>query len=490
MEYKQGTPRDQLSIYETTLDDLVKESNPIRFIDAYVDAIDLEDLGVKMPELKRGTPPYDPAMMLKIFIYCYMDKIRSSRKIETECKRNIELMWLTGQLTPDFKTIADFRKNNREALKRLFKAFLQFCKKFDLLKLHVTATDGTKLRAQNGKNEVYNRERMESIEKRIDDKIQEYMKMLEMNDEDDEIEMDEDDEDRLELKKKLIKAKKRKAKIEEIQKEFDKDENLKTYYATDPDSSMQSDKGQKAPGYNAQSCVDGEHKLIIVAEITNEGNDSHQMTRMVSKIQGLKKELEIEAETVNIMDAGYDNEQEILNNQDKEGIEIIVQPKKVAAANNNKKKGNVKKKFDIEDFTYDETKDVYICPAGQELRRQYTKTEESGRKTICYQCYQCRNCQLKGACTENKIGRNISISVNKKEMDRFYTLMKEKAAIAAKRKEIVEHPFGTLKRNMGFTYFMQRGKENVEAEFKFMSFIYNLKRVLNIVPMDELLKAL
>lgn len=500
MNYIEGIHRKQLVLFNNYLDEIINDQNPVRFIDAYVDSLDLYSLGINMPKMETGAPPYDPALLLKIYIYCYFERTRSSRKIEKECNRNQELIWLTCQLAPDFKTIADFRKNNKKGLTNIFKDFLKLCKKLNLISLKITATDGTKLRAQNGKNEVYNKSTIDEVQAKIDEKIEHYISMLDENDKKEDIELDPKETEK--LLDKINKLGKKKEKVKFIKGLFEADETLEKYFATDPTSRFQSDKGQVAPGYNAQICTDDDNKLIIVGDVTNESNDLKQMTPMVEHLKEIKKDLNIKEKTKNIMDAGYDSEQEIIKNKDDEAVEILVHNKKDAQkSGKHKGKSNKKKNekvpnegFDVDNFEYDKENDNFICPEGEKLKRIYKNpgTERSGRKTVTYLCKACESCKSRKNCTNNKKGRSITVSVNREEVNDYHASMKsdENKNILSKRKEIVEHPFGTIKRNWGFGYFMQRGIEKVRAEFNFICFIYNLKRVLNIFSVEKLIKAL
>ena len=256
MHYIQGTNRDQLVLFNSCLDEIINENSPVRFIDLYVDSLNLFELGFKIPKLKTGAPPYDPAVMLKIYIYSYFENLRSSRKIEKECERNQELIWLTCNLKPNFKTIADFRKDNKKGLTNIFKEFLKLCKKLDLLSLKLTAVDGTKMRAQNGRDEVYKRATIEDRKKHIEKKIEEYMNILDKNDsiENGEVELNQEETEK--IIKKINKLKKLHNKVEIIKKLFESDESLEKYFVTDPDSRFQSDKGQVAPGYSGQICTE------------------------------------------------------------------------------------------------------------------------------------------------------------------------------------------------------------------------------------------
>ena len=428
MQYIKGMPRGQLVLFNTFLDQIISEDQPVRFIDAYVDGLDLYKLGFKIPELRTGTPPYNPELFVKIYIYCYFEKIRSSRKIEKECRRNQELIWLTCNLAPDFKTIADFRKDNRKGLKNIFKDFLYLCRDLNLLSLKITATDGTKMRAQNSMNEVYNRNSIDEVEAGIEEKINKYMNALQENDQNESEVLELNAEETKKIMNKIQKLEKRQEKVKIIKGIFESDETLEKYFATDPDSRFQSDKGQVAPGFNAQICTDEKNKLIIVNDITNQSNDLKQMTPMLENIKEIKNDLDINENTINIMDAGYASEQEIIKNKDKEDIEIYVQNKKDVEKNNKIEKATVKKSkkvtipqegFDVDNFEYDEKNNLYICPEGKKLECTSKKpgTERSGRKILVYQCKSCRGCRSRDNCTKNKRGRSIAISVNHKEMN-------------------------------------------------------------------------
>lgn len=501
MEYKKGTLRDQLILFTDSLDSLISQDSHVRVIDMYVENLNLVRLGFKIPELKTGTPPYNPKLLLKIYIYGYFEKIRTSRKLENECKRNMELIWLTEELTPDFKTIADFRKDNKEALINLFKEFLYFCKAQELLSLKTIGIDGTKIRAQNSQNNIYKRESIEDLKKRIDKKISEYLFELEINDEKDAEELYlKCGEQTKSLIDKLKKLGKYKGKTEKIEQLFDKNPELKTYFANDEDSRFQSDKGKVRAGYNVQTAVDDENKLIIVNEVSNKSNDLEQMTPMIEKVESIKKDLMINEDTDAIMDAGYFNEKEIINNKDKKGINVIVSDKQDAQEGNKKRKQNQNENkipadgFETKDFIYDKDRDICVCPDGKHLFKTHKNPgkEKSGRQVFEYLCRDCAGCKSLTKCTRNKRGRSIKISVNKETMENYKKEMQKQKnkKLLSKRKEIVEHPFGTIKRYFGYTYFVQKGFDKVKAEFNLICFTYNFKRVLNILGVEAFKKAL
>jgi len=404
------------------------------------------------------------------------------------------MIWLTEDLAPDFKTIADFRKDNREGIKNIFKDFLNFCHKMDLLSLEIIAIDGTKLRAQNSINNIYKRNEIAKLQKRIQEKISEYLFELDIADEKEVEELKIKDIEVEGIVNKLKKLSKYKDKVKGIRAIFEGDKELNIYFATDKDSRFQSDQGKVKAGYNSQIATDSKNKLIVANDVTNESNDQKQMSPMIEKVKDVKEDLEIDVKTKAVMDNGYFSEKEIINNSTNEKIEVIV---------SNKKEPHKKKErtdlipvegFKIEAFKYNKVKDVYICPEGKELKRTHARPgiESSGRKVFEYQCYSCNGCKNRPFCTKNKRGRSIKVSVNKEYMDEYKESIKndENKKIIKKRKEIVEHPFGTIKRSFGFTYFMQRGLEKVKAEFSFICFTYNLKRVLNMFSTEDIIEMI
>jgi len=456
----------------------------------------LESLGFIIPTLKHGKPPYRSHLLLKIYFYGYMERLRSTRKLEKECNRNIEMIWLTEGLAPDFKTISDFRTKNRKAIKNIFKEFLTFCNKAGLLSLETVAIDGTKLRAQNNLNNVYHRNEMEKIQKKIESKIEEYLNELDNEDlkEKEIIKLENNDKNK-NILNKLEKLKKYKNKVEKIQRQFEENQEIDLVFATDKDCRFQSDKGKVRAGYNVQTGVDSKNKLIVISEVTNECNDLNQTTPMLSELKELKKDLGIENKTDILEDAGYFNEKEIVSQRDDKSIELFISDPK----NSNKfKKENLhkvpKKDYEIDKFKYDKEKDVYFCPMEKELKRVSIEPmkENSGREVFEYHCESCDNCSEVTNCTNNKRGRSIRVSVNKEYMDNFKAKMKEPDSIKKieKRKELSEHPFGCMKHNSGYTYFMQRGIEKVKAEFSFICFIHNFKRAINILGFEKFMMML
>ena len=491
MKYIEGTPRDQLVLFESYLDQVIDDSNPVRFFDEYVESLELEKIGFELSPLKTGRPPYDPRVLLKIYIYCYFEKIRSSRKIEKECRRNQELIWLTCNLTPDFKTVADFRKDNKIGLIGIFKEFLLFCKAKGLLSFELAAIDGTKMRGQNSLNEVYNRKTIDKVRAGIDERIKQYFKELDENDKQDASELKLDKEEVSKILKRIEKLRKRKEKVDVIKEIFVANPNLETYFATDPDSRFQSDKGKVRPGYNPQIGTEGKNHLIIVNDVTNQSNDLHQATPMKKKLAQTKMELCVDQQTKILFDAGYDSEKSIMENKDDIENIALIQDKKDAARKNSKSGRKTSQKerlpqegFENTDFNYMIEEDEYECPAGKRLKKRGgMKKDKNNRDVFEYKCQDCRDCPNREKCTSSKNGRMLKVSAHADEIVKYKEWIRndENKRLLRRRKELVEHPFGTFKRNWGFDYFLQRGIENVKAEFSFICFIYNLKRVINIL---------
>jgi len=496
MHYIEGMPREQLVLFTERLDDLIGEENPVRFLDAYVAQLDLAGLGFKQPAMVKGRPPYRPQLLLKIYIYGYLNRIRSSRKLEKECQKNIELLWLCRRLAPDFKTIADFRKENGKGLKNIFKEFLRLCKHLELIDGRQVAIDGTKLRAQNSNKQIYKSDKIAALEKKIEARINEYLEELDRND---THEKDEYEVLNKKLGGRLKKLRKLQDKIGFIKEVFAANPDLKEHYHTDPESRRQRDRGRIGPGYNSQIIVDDKHKLIIANKVTNEQNDERQLSPMVAELQEVKADLALEDKTIVTTDSGYYNEYAIVETETdpENGIETYVaHPRDVKRKEKSGKPNKTKvpaRGFEKDDFRYDREKDEFICPEGKVLKKcqGWHGRNKGGLKTHKYHCVECADCKSRELCTENKKGRYIHAAVQIRELLEYRDKVNSKRgkAFMQQRKELAEHPFGTIKETMGYRYFMQKGIEKTGNEFSFITFIYNLKRVMNILPMGKLIQA-
>ena len=493
MNFIKGTSRDQLCLFEEKLDDIIQEEHLVRFIDIYVDKLDLVELEININDKAKGIG-YNPTLYLKIYIYSYLNKIRSSRKIERECKRNLELIWLTKQLAPDHWSISNFRKMNKKALKNIFKEFLKFCHKLELLSFDCIAIDGTKIRTQNSMSNVYKKEEIDKVLKKIEQKIDEYLAELESND---KKEQDEYEFLNKNIPQKLKQLEKHKNKLEFIKEIFKENPDLKRYFANDPESNFQKDNGRCIVGYNCQSAVDEKNKLIISTDVTSENNDIHQLNNMKEKINEAKSELEVDKKSICVADAGYHSEAEIIKAVKDENVDVYIpHPRdvKTKEKQGRDKKNKVPAKgYEKENFIYDKERNIFICPKKQVLKQIGKGSIKDGIKKIKYQCKNCKGCEVFGFCTTNeRDGRTIEISENFEKMEKFREKVKSDLGkkIVQKRKELVEHPFGTIKRNFGYTYFMQSGIEKIKAEFSFMAFIYNFKRAVNIIGVKKLIEAM
>lgn len=487
--------REQLNLFEEKLDDVISEDNPARFIDAYVEKLDLTKLGFKTTgEKDTGRPAYRPATMLKIYIYGYFNRIRSSRRLEAECVRNVEMMWITGRVTPDFKTIADFRRDNRKGLKNIFKEFLRLCHKLELVSLKYVAIDGTKKRAQNGLNNIYKREEIERIEKQINEKIDKYLEELDKSDNEEENEYEYLSRN---LPKRISKLRKSKEKVEVIKKIFEDNPELEEFFANDPDSRFMKDNNRVDAGYNCQTAVDEKNGLVVANDVVNESNDLHQLNNMIDRVRELKEDLEEEIKTIAAADAGYFGEEEIIKAASLKDFDVYVShPRDAVKKKKSRKEDGIPAKgYTKDEFMYDREKDQFFCPEGKALIKRLGNgyiDKKSGRRKYQYICKECSGCSKRKFCTENKKGRAVKTTENFLKITEFREKCNTEFGkrVLRKRKETVEHPFGTLKSNWGYRYFMQKGIEKVRAEFSFITFVYNLKRVLNKVEFTSLMEKI
>jgi len=474
MGYIQGTPREQAILFPETMEEYISDDNPVRFIDAFVDQLDLQAAGFQrtLPS-EIGRPPYAPGDLLKLYIYGYLNRIRSSRKLEQEATRNIEVMWLLRKLKPDFKTIADFRKDNRNAFKQVFREFILLCRKLELFGGELIAVDGSKFKAVNNSKRNFTKARLQKTLKRIDEKIEGYLNEL------DECDSKGPSPKRYsvaELESKIEHLKDRQDRYGQLLQEIEESGETQVSL-TDADSRSMA-KSPKAPvSYNVQTAVDEKHKLIVTQDVTNAVTDRDQLSKIA--IQA-KETLGVEKLKV-VADMGYSHGKEIKACEEA-GLEPYV-PTPVTSAN--RKLGLYGK----EQFVYDAEKDVYRCPAGQELTYRFD-THELGRHIRYYKTSDCRACAIKAKCTRNKEGRRITRWVDEHIMERMQARIDANPELMKKRKQIVEHPFGTIKYWNDQGHFLMRGLENVRAEFSLSALIYNLKRVINIIGVPKMLEAL
>lgn len=459
---------NQYSFMPMCYDEIISQDNPVRVLATFIDALNMEKLNFTHSNnntSKRGRPSYNPKDMLKLYLYGYFNGIRSSRKLERECQRNVELFWLIGQLKPDFKTIADFRKNNIKNMEALFVQFSLLCDELKLVGKEIVAIDGSKFRASNARLKNYTKGKVEKQIKYYQENVEKYMKLL---DEEDSHEVD----NKVTLNKEEIQIKIQEAqkRIEELEEMKEKIKQEGEISITDPDSRhMKANNNGTDIAHNVQIGVDSKEHLVVAVDVTSSPADQGQLYGMAKRSQ---KALNVEEITV-LADKGYWSGN-CLKNCEENGIKAIVSKPEEA--------GNVG--YKRADFKYNESKDCYICPAGKELYK-------TGKEKIVYKNPKaCKQCPNRDKCTKNSRGRTLGINENQKYLNRAAQRQQENMELYKQRQKIVEHVFGTVKRALGYTHFLLRGNEKVKGE-SFMHFlIYNIKRVCNIKSIEEIIEAI
>lgn len=472
MNHRSGMDRSQTLLFPESLDDYVCPDNPVRFLDAFVESLALNAMGfTKAQCAQTGRPPYDPAALLKLYLYGYLHRIRSSRQLEAECHRNVEVIWLVRKLAPDFKTIADFRKDNLKPLKAVSRQFTLLCRKLELFGGQLLAIDGSKFRAVNARDQNFSAAKLQELIAHTDARLAEYFAALEAAD---AVEPDTSTPDRAALQEKIAALKEKREWHAELLAQLDQDQ--KQVSITDPDTRRMPVAQGTVVGYNAQLAVDEKHKLIAADEVTNDVTDYRQLADVALQA---KENLQFQQAEV-VADRGYFSTAEVSRCVE-QGITPYV-PKTDTSTNT--KQGL----FGKSRFVYDAQKDVYRCPANEELAYRFN-TYELGREVRYYRTGACRRCGIKAQCTRNKQGRTITREENEHLVDAMAQRMKAHPEKFALRKQLVEHPFGTLKRSLGYDHFMLKGLAKVRTEWSLMTLAYNLKRVFKLVSFQQLMAA-
>ena len=473
--FVEGTDRGQTTLFPARLDDYVSEDNPVRAVDVFVDSLDLDRLGfIRVQPLDLGRPGYDPRMMLKLYIYGYLNRVPSSRRLERECQRNIEVIWLTGQLAPDFKTIADFRKDNGRAIREVCRSFVALCRKLDLLSAASVAIDGSKFKAVNARDKNFTEAKLKRRLARIDESIARYLSQLETADRHGDA-VPEAKVTR--LKSKIEKLREEITRLNAINAEMMQSED-KQISLTDPDARSMATSGKDTGivGYNVQMAVDTQHHLIVTHEVTNVGTDRRQLSNMAEQARA-----EMEAEKLEaVADRGYYEGEEIKSCEDA-GIAVTLPKPQTSGA---KAEG----RFGKQDFVYVAADDTYRCPAGERLSYRY-QTVDKGKTIRRYWTNVCRTCALKAQCTpgsERRIGRWEHEAV----LEKVQARLDHNPDAMRVRRSTVEHPFGTIKCWMGATHFLMTTLPKVATEMALNVLAYNMKRVIAIMGVDALLEAM
>jgi transposase len=470
----EGQDRHQITLLPESLDEFIAEDNAVRVVDAFVEELDLASMGFEGTEpAATGRPSYDPAVLLKIYIYGYLNRVQSSRRLERECQRNVELMWLTGRLAPDFKTIADFRRDNGAGIRGVCRRFVELCRDLKLFSQAAVAIDGSKFKAVNSRDRNFTPAKIEARKKQIEESIERYLDAL-------------DTADRMQPGEFVAKTDRLEDKVKTLREQMRRMDRLKERLArqpeaqlslTDPDSrSMMSQaKGTGVVGYNVQVAVDTKHHLIVAHEVTNIGNDRAQLTKMATAAREAMDKPKLRA----YADRGYFNAPQIKGCDDAGIVPFVPKP----LTSNAKAEG----RFDKRDFIYIAKDDEYQCPAGQRAIYRFTR-EEHGLQLRRYWSSACPQCPMKAQCTPSDY-RRISRWEHEAVLDAMQRRLDQQPEAMTLRRCTVEHVFGTLKHWMGSTHFLTRRLRNVGTEMSLQVLAYNLKRVISILGMARTMKA-
>lgn len=474
MSFIEGINRKQETLFPAAVDDYVGEDNPVRFVDAYVGSLDLHALGFERFEpAGTGRPGYDPGDLLRLYLYGYLNKIRSSRRLEREAGRNVELMWLLRRLAPDFKTIADFRRDNLQAIRNACRELTLLCKKLELFGGELVAIDGSKFRAVNHRSRNINEEGLRKAIKEIDARVSEYLTRLDQADKAEEPMPQASVEH---LTKKIASLRERVEEARALLAHMTANE-IAEISLTDPDSRRMKTGGVTDVCYNVQAAVDAKHHLVIADDVTNDPTDRDWLVTMAEAAKDA-----LQQETLDVTaDKGYSSSAQVKACMDG-GIVPYIPKVKTSA---NEKLGLYTK----DDFHYKTEEDCYVCPADATLTFRFESVEK-GRPVRYYSTAACNGCPLRSKCTRNKRGRRISRHADEYVLEEMQKRVALRPQLVSLRKTIVEHVFGTMKRWMDQGFFLMRTLPKVRTEFSLSVFAYNLRRLLNIKTVPELIAAL
>ena len=472
----EGVDRGQTTLFPERLEDWVDNDNPVRVIDVFFDELDLFALGFERVSPRwTGRPGYHPCVLLKLYIYGYLNRVQSSRRLEREAGRNVEVMWLTGRLVPDHKTIADFRKDYGKAIRKVCAGFVSICRGLDLFAEACVAIDGAKFKAVNARDRNFTRAKMKRRLEQIEESITRYLHQLDSADRQEASLARETKIERLTDKIATLKQEVRRLKALEAEMLASPDQQLSV---TDPDarSMATSGRGSGMVGYNVQIAVDTNHHLIVTHEVVNEGTDRSQLSPMAKKT---KEDLGTDTLDV-VADRGYFNGDEILA-CDRAGITVTLPKPQTSGV-------TAKGRYGKQDFRYVPEEDVYICPAGERLVYRFTNVEE-GRTLHRYWTILCQGCAIKNLCTTGK-ERRITRWEHEPVLEAVERRLDENPDKMRTRRQTAEHPFGTFKLWMGYTHFQMKTLKNVRTEMALHVLAYNLKRVMAIIGTGPLIAAI
>ena len=470
----EGEHRQQATLFPESLDEFVAEDNPVRVVDVFIDELDLSGLGFKTVAEATGRPGYHPATLLKLFIYGYLNRVQSSRRLEREAQRNVELMWLTGRLAPDFKTIADFRRDNGEAIRLVCREFVMLCRKLALFTDAFVAIDGSKFKAVNNRDRNFTKAKLKRRLAQIDESIERYLGQIASADRQEAV-VAKAKAERLEDKIATLKQEMARLKKLEVRMLEAPDQQISL---TDPDarSMATSGRGTGMVGYNVQTAVDARHHLIVAHEVTNVGHDRTQLAPMAKQAKEA-----IGAERLDVVaDRGYFRGEELRACDQAQITTYLPKPQ----TSGNMARGQ----FGKRDFIYRPEDDEYECPAGQRLIYRFTRVE-NGLTIHRYWSSACPRCAIKPRCTIGDY-RRVSRWEHEAVIEAAERRLDEQPERMRVRRSTVEHPFGTLKAWMGHTHFLTRTLPRVSTEMSLHVLAYNLKRVMAIMGTQPLMAAI
>jgi transposase len=475
--FVEGSDRDQPTLFPECLEDWVDENNPVRVIDVFVENLDLADLGFAgVDPRSTGRPSYHPAVLLKLYVYGYLNAVQSSRRLEREANRNVEVMWLTRRLAPDHKTIADFRKDNGPAIRKVCARFIELCRRIGLLTHASVAIDGSKFKAVNNRDRNFTEGKMARRMAQIEESVARYLHQLESADRQERSKARAMRINRLTEKIAILNDEMKRLEAIDKQRLAEPDQQISF---TDPDarSMATSGRGSGVVGYNVQTAVDTQHHLIVAHDVTTSGSDRAQlapMSKLAKKVLGAEQ-LDV------VADRGYFTSEQIL--ECAQANITVTMPK--PQTSNNKARGQ----FSKPDFRYVAAEDMYICPAGEALLFVSHKRETNGLNLRRYATRACPTCKLRKRCTTSS-QRSIARWEHEHVVDDVQRRLDENPNAMRVRRETVEHPFGTIKARMGATHFLMKRLKNVKTEMALAVLAYNLTRVMNIMGIGPLMTAI
>jgi transposase len=471
--FVEGEDRKQAVLLPEYLEGYVSDDNPVRVVDVFVDELDLRDLGFDgTAPAATGRPSYHPSVLLKIYVYGYLNRIQSSRRQERETQRNIELMRLTGRLSPDFKTIADFRRNNGKAIRNVCSQFIVLCRNLDLFSKSIVAIDGSKFKAVNNRDRNFTSGKVQARLQQIDESIARYLSAMETAD---RTQSDVTEAKTSRISDKISKLRQQMQDLKAIEQRLRESPDGQVSL-TDPDarSMATSGRGTGTVGYNVQTAVDHTHHLIVAHEVTNVGNDRSQLTNMAGQARAATgtKDLTVVADF---------KSEEVLQCHEA-GITVFV-PKPLTSGK------NADGYFGKQDFIYVAKDDEYLCPAQQRLNWRFT-TIEHGMTLHCYSSSACSTCAIRKQCTSGKQARRIKRWEHEAVVEAMQQRLDQKPDMVRIRRQTVEHPFGTLKFWMGAAHFLMKTREHVSTEMSPHVLAYNLRRVMAILDTGAMMQKM